>query len=186
GDERELGVCMIDIGASSTELVVFFEGSVAHTSVIPIGGDHFTNDLAVGLRDDGRRSAVAGAAGRGGKPAAGSGADWYAGPVVANAGGTGAAGVRRVDRNVALYPPHGRAPCGGRPQPARQAARHFCRKFIGAVTMPQLEEMRIQYQDEVPRGARIKVIGVGGGGGNAVNRMISARVEGVEFIAANT
>jgi len=52
--------------------------------------------------------------------------------------------------------------------------------------MPQLEEMRIQYQDEVPRGARIKVIGVGGGGGNAVNRMISARVEGVEFIAANT
>lgn len=49
GDERELGVCLIDIGASSTELVVFFEGSVAHTSVIPIGGDHFTNDLAVGL-----------------------------------------------------------------------------------------------------------------------------------------
>ncbi|MFT4113289.1 cell division protein FtsZ [Silvibacterium sp.] len=48
------------------------------------------------------------------------------------------------------------------------------------------EEIRIQYFDEVPRGARIKVIGVGGGGGNAVNRMIQARVEGVEFIAANT
>lgn len=48
-DERELGVCLIDIGASSTELIVFFEGSVAHTSVIPIGGEHFTNDLAVGL-----------------------------------------------------------------------------------------------------------------------------------------
>ena len=48
------------------------------------------------------------------------------------------------------------------------------------------EEIRIQYQDEVPRGAKIKVIGVGGGGGNAVNRMIAARVEGVEFIAANT
>ncbi len=48
-DERELGVCLIDIGASTTELIVFFEGSVAHTSVIPIGGDHFTNDLAVGL-----------------------------------------------------------------------------------------------------------------------------------------
>ncbi|HSY71160.1 MAG TPA: cell division protein FtsA [Alloacidobacterium sp.] len=48
-DERELGVCLIDIGAGSTELVVFFEGSVAHTSVVPIGGDHFTNDLAVGL-----------------------------------------------------------------------------------------------------------------------------------------
>ncbi len=52
--------------------------------------------------------------------------------------------------------------------------------------MSQPEEMRIQYHDEVPRGARIKVIGVGGGGGNAVNRMIAAKVEGVEFIAANT
>ncbi len=48
-DDRELGVCLADIGASSTELVVFFEGSVAHTAVLPIGGDHFTNDLAVGL-----------------------------------------------------------------------------------------------------------------------------------------
>jgi cell division protein FtsA len=48
-DERELGVCLLDIGASTSELVVFFEGSVAHTSVVPIGGDHFTNDLAVGL-----------------------------------------------------------------------------------------------------------------------------------------
>ncbi len=47
-------------------------------------------------------------------------------------------------------------------------------------------EMRIQYHDEAPRGARIKVIGVGGGGGNAVNRMIQAKMEGVEFIAANT
>jgi cell division protein FtsZ len=47
-------------------------------------------------------------------------------------------------------------------------------------------EMRIQYHDEDLRGARIKVIGVGGGGGNAVNRMIVARLAGVEFIAANT
>jgi cell division protein FtsZ len=50
----------------------------------------------------------------------------------------------------------------------------------------QADEMRIQYHDEPVRGARIKVIGVGGGGGNAVNRMIQARMEGVEFIAANT
>ena len=48
-DERELGVCLLDVGAGSSELIVYFEGSVAHTSVIPIGGDHFTNDLAVGL-----------------------------------------------------------------------------------------------------------------------------------------
>ena len=48
-DERELGVCIADIGASTTELAVYFEGSIAHTSVLGVGGDHFTNDLAVGL-----------------------------------------------------------------------------------------------------------------------------------------
>ena len=48
------------------------------------------------------------------------------------------------------------------------------------------EPIRIQFHDEIPHGARIKVIGVGGGGGNAVNRMISAGLEGVEFITANT
>ena len=47
-------------------------------------------------------------------------------------------------------------------------------------------EMRIHFHEEDPRGARIKVIGVGGGGGNAVNRMIQAGLEGVEFITANT
>jgi cell division protein FtsZ len=54
--------------------------------------------------------------------------------------------------------------------------------------MPNLPEndIRIHYHDEIPRGARIKVIGVGGGGNNAVNRMIAANVVGVEFIAANT
>ncbi len=50
----------------------------------------------------------------------------------------------------------------------------------------QPEAIRIQFHDEVPHGARIKVIGVGGGGGNAINRMIEAKVEGVEFITANT
>src|SRR5438552_3800627 len=53
-------------------------------------------------------------------------------------------------------------------------------------TIQQPGEMRIHFHDEIPRGARIKVIGVGGGGGNAVNRMIQAGLEGVEFIAANT
>jgi cell division protein FtsZ len=47
-------------------------------------------------------------------------------------------------------------------------------------------EMRIQFHDETVRGAHIKVIGVGGGGSNAVNRMIQADMEGVDFIAANT
>jgi cell division protein FtsA len=49
-DERELGVCLLDIGAHSSDLVVFFEGAVAHTASVPIGGAHFTNDLAIGLQ----------------------------------------------------------------------------------------------------------------------------------------
>ena len=53
-------------------------------------------------------------------------------------------------------------------------------------SMSEAGEMRIQFHDEVVRGARIKVVGVGGGGSNAVNRMIQARMEGVEFVAANT
>jgi cell division protein FtsZ len=48
------------------------------------------------------------------------------------------------------------------------------------------DEIRIHYNEDVARGAKIKVIGVGGGGGNAVNRMIAAKLEGVEFIVANT
>jgi cell division protein FtsA len=49
-DERELGVCLLNIGAHSSDLAVFFEGAVAHTASIPIGGAHFTNDLAIGLQ----------------------------------------------------------------------------------------------------------------------------------------
>src|SRR6201997_3060070 len=48
-DERELWVCLADIGAGSTELIVFQQGAVAYTGVIPVGGDHFTSDLSVGL-----------------------------------------------------------------------------------------------------------------------------------------
>src|SRR6202167_4657298 len=48
-DERELGVCLADIGAGSTELIVFLQVAVAFTGVIPVGGDHFTSDLSVGM-----------------------------------------------------------------------------------------------------------------------------------------
>ncbi len=49
-DEKELGVAVVDIGAGITDLAVFIEGRLEHTSVLPVGGDHFTNDIAVGLR----------------------------------------------------------------------------------------------------------------------------------------
>ena len=48
-DERELGVCLADLGAGSTDMIVFQESAVSHTAVVPIGGDHFTSDLSVGL-----------------------------------------------------------------------------------------------------------------------------------------
>lgn len=48
-DERELGVCLAELGAGSTELIVFYDGAVAHTGAVPIGGDHFTSDLSLGL-----------------------------------------------------------------------------------------------------------------------------------------
>ena len=48
-EERELGVCLVDLGAGSTRLIVFQEGAVLHTAALPIGGDHFTSDLSVQL-----------------------------------------------------------------------------------------------------------------------------------------
>ena len=49
-DERELGVAMVDLGGGTTDLAIFAEGSVMHTAVIPVGGSHFTNDIAIGLK----------------------------------------------------------------------------------------------------------------------------------------
>jgi len=49
-DEKELGVCMVDVGGGTTDISVFTEGAIRHTSVIPIAGDQVTNDIAVALR----------------------------------------------------------------------------------------------------------------------------------------
>ena len=49
-DERNLGVCLVDIGGGTTDFAVFERGSLWHTGVLAVGGDHFTNDIAVGLR----------------------------------------------------------------------------------------------------------------------------------------
>ncbi len=49
-DEKELGVCMIDIGGGTTDIAVFTDGSIRHTAVIPVAGDQVTNDIAVFLR----------------------------------------------------------------------------------------------------------------------------------------
>ncbi len=49
-EEQELGVCLLDIGGGTTDLIVFHAGAVKHTSVLPVGGNHITNDIAAGLR----------------------------------------------------------------------------------------------------------------------------------------
>lgn len=49
-DEKELGVCLVDMGAGTTDIAVFIEGAIRHTAVIPIAGDQVTNDIAVALR----------------------------------------------------------------------------------------------------------------------------------------
>ena len=49
-EEQELGVVVVDIGGGTTDLAFFLEGSLWHTEVLPIGGNHLTNDIAIGLR----------------------------------------------------------------------------------------------------------------------------------------
>ncbi|MDO8828183.1 cell division protein FtsA [Methylophaga sp.] len=49
-DEKELGVCLVDIGGGTTDIAVFIDGAIRHTAVIPIAGDQVTNDIAVALR----------------------------------------------------------------------------------------------------------------------------------------
>ncbi len=49
-DEKELGVALVDIGGGTTDFAIFERGSLWHTGVVAVGGDHFTNDIAVGLR----------------------------------------------------------------------------------------------------------------------------------------
>ncbi len=49
-DEKELGVALVDVGGGTTDFAIFERGSLLHTGVVALGGDHFTNDIAVGLR----------------------------------------------------------------------------------------------------------------------------------------
>jgi cell division protein FtsA len=49
-DEKELGVCLVDIGGGTTDIAIFTEGAIRHTAVIPIAGDQVTNDIAMALR----------------------------------------------------------------------------------------------------------------------------------------
>ncbi len=267
-DERELGVCLLDVGAHSSNIVVFFEGAVAHTGSVPVGGAHFTNDLAIGLQMPvaqaerpqtpiwplrGHRRAAAGDR-RDRQPAAANLPLRTVAEILEPRARELLYYVKENLRQavwwtrwepVACSPAAGpccpacwtwlRASCGCRRAPVCRCGCPICPENWFIPVLPQSSdcfctpiarelpvrrrttvcapncapflhrvinrqeaeaamdqqnneagEMRIQYHDEGVHGARIKVIGVGGGGGNAVNRMIQARMEGVEFIAANT
>jgi len=55
-DEKDIGVVLVDIGGGTTDIAIFIDGAIRHTTVIPIGGDHLTNDLVVGLRTSAREA----------------------------------------------------------------------------------------------------------------------------------
>lgn len=55
-DEKDIGVVLVDIGGGTTDLAIYIDGAIRHTAVIPIGGDHLTNDLVVGLRTSAREA----------------------------------------------------------------------------------------------------------------------------------
>ena len=263
---------MCDVGAGTTELLVLFEGAVAHSGVIPIGGDHFTNDLAVGLRTplaDAEKlkrsfgSAVVTMVPEGNEievPAVGDKVSRLVsqrflaeilepratelfehvrdhlrqGGVLRSARGGQRAHRRRRPVPISRISRSKRcasrrvfdcrAPFSKMPGTAwrsantRSPSARFCMRIADGwrVTVRETRDsvrrsdrfsrkrvckksrgntmaesngksdVRIQYNEEPRNDAKIKVIGVGGGGNNAVNRMIDAGVEGVEFIVANT
>jgi cell division protein FtsA len=53
-DEKELGICLVDIGAGTTDIAVFTEGAIRHSAVVPVAGDHVTNDIAIAMRTPGQ------------------------------------------------------------------------------------------------------------------------------------
>jgi cell division protein FtsA len=55
-DEKDIGVVLVDMGGGTTDIAVFLNGAIRHTAVIPIGGDHLTNDLVIGLRTSAREA----------------------------------------------------------------------------------------------------------------------------------
>jgi len=57
-DEKDIGVVLVDVGGGTTDIAIFLDGAIRHTAVIPIGGDHLTNDLVVGLRTSAREADI--------------------------------------------------------------------------------------------------------------------------------
>ncbi len=148
-DERELGVCLVDIGASTTELAVYFEGSIAHTAVLPLGGDHFTNDLAVGLHvsvEEAERLKCE-----------------YGNCVVTS-----------VPTLAEIEVGGGLAGLGGR----GQAGRVVRMRFLAEILEPRARELFTMLRDNLRQGGVLEALGAGcvltGGGANLVGLLDNA------------
>ena len=281
-DEKELGVALVDIGGGTTALAIFERGSLWHTGVVALGGNHFTSDIAVGLRtpipeaekikhrsgcalaalvDEEETIEVASVGGR--QPRimsrrilsevlqpraeeifhhvwddvrrAGYERSLHSG-IVLTGGGSILDGMPEIADQIFDLPIRRGCPIGvggltdhvnnpafptavglvmyahrnqmmdqgasGRCRPPwpcrRPAARTLQGVFLGGSTMPiphgtlsgtkvkTKQDLRLAFHDTGRPGACIKVVGVGGGGSNAVNRMVSAGLGGVRFIVVNT
>ena len=148
-DERELGVCIADIGAATTEIAVYFEGSIAHTSVLPIGGDHFTNDLAVGLHVSVEEAELL--------------KREYGNCVV-----TSVPQLAEIEVGGSLQ---GIAGSGGTPRLVRQ-------RFLAEILEPRARELFTMLRDNLRQGGVLEALGAGcvltGGGANLVGLLDNA------------
>ena len=291
-DEKELGVALVDIGGGTTDIAIFERGSLWHTAVIGVGGDHFTSDIAVGLRmpipdaeklkrkcgcalsamvDEDETIDVASVGGRRSRVMArrilseilqpraeeifhlvwdeirragyekslnsgivltGGGAILEGMPEIAEQIFDLADQTRRADRHRRACRPRrqsglrdGRGPGALRPAESGSGSGALDRRgrlwtsggpAQGAVPgvllgkgRPGLRtrrirmsqdsnfftpifkdinpsELRLKLDEDRRAGARIKVVGVGGGGSNAVARMVKSGFQGVDFLVANT
>jgi len=266
-DEKDLGVCLLDIGGGTTDIAVFTHGAIRHTAVIPIAGDQITNDIAMALRTptpDAENIKIrhgvalrqlANANDMIEVPGIGERAprsmsrqtlaevieprveelfslvqqvlrdsgfeELLSSGVVLTGGSSVMQGMVELGEEIfhmpvrVGVPRYNRRPrrgwCATRASPPRwdwwwKACRRCSRATFaperllpsrsgedeGVVSKKLLMSQRqgennmFEIVDSQATGPIIKVIGVGGAGGNAVNHMIEQGVEGVEFIAVNT
>src|SRR5204862_127750 len=157
-DEKDLGVCLLDIGGGTTDIAVFTHGAIRHTAVIPIAGDQITNDIAMALRT----------------PT----------PDAENIKIRHGVALRQLANANDMIEVPGigeRAPRSMSRQTLAEVIEPRVEELFSLVQQVLRES---GFEELLSSG--VVLIGVGGAGGNAVNHMIEQGVEGVEFIVINT
>src|SRR5436190_685223 len=221
-DEKDLGVALVDIGGGTTDIAIYERGSLWHTAVVGIGGDHFTNDIAVGLRtpvpdaekikrrcgcalsgmvDEDETMEVASVGGRKPRVMARRILSEILQPRAEEIFHLVWDEIRRAgyekSLNSGIVLTGGGAILDGVPEIAEQIfdlpIRRGCPAGVGGladhVNSPTFATgvglVLYGYRNTSDDLARAP-IGAGGGGSNAVNRMVQVGLDGVQFIVANT